>query len=99
MAATLLDEGKERPVLGPKLRQRVPECIEFLGIHGAFRLGHIFMLRGEGQEDPAQLLAAEVVDAGVARQAEEPGLELLGGLKPVQGADHFNKYLLGNIFH
>jgi hypothetical protein len=99
MAAPLLDQRQEHAVLGSKLGERMPKGIEFFGVDRPLGLRDVLVFRAEWKEDPPQLLPTEVVDAGVARQAKEPGLKLLGGLKFVQGADHFDKYLLSNIFH
>jgi hypothetical protein len=99
MAATLLDQGEEGAILGPKLGEGMAEGIELLGVDRARRFGDIFVLRGKGHEDAPQLLPPEVVDAGVARQPEEPRLELGRGLEAVEGANHLDKYLLRNIFH
>ena len=99
MAAAFLHEGEERAVLRPQLRQRMPERVQLLRIDRAGRLGDVLVLLAKGQEDPAQLLPAQLVDAGVAREAEEPGLELRGGLEPVDRPDHLDENLLGEILH
>jgi len=99
VAAALLDEREERAVLGTELREGVAERVEFLGIHRPGRLGDVFVLVAERQENAAQLLAAELVDAGVAREPEEPRLELRGRLQAVEGADHFDEDLLRQILH
>ena len=44
-----------------------------------------------------KLLAAQVVDAGIACEAEEPGLELLGRLETGEGPRHLDKDGLGEI--
>jgi hypothetical protein len=97
MAAAFLNQGQEGAIVGPQLVQGVAEGVELLGIDGAGRLGHILVFRGKGKEDPPQLLAAEMVDAGVAGQPEQPGLELSGSLQPLQGPDHLDKNELGQI--
>jgi hypothetical protein len=77
----------------------MPERIQFLGIDGTGRLGDIFVLFSERQENPAQLLAAELIDAGIAREPEQPGLELRRGLEPVDRPDHLDENLLGQVLH
>lgn len=97
VAAAFLHQREEDAVLRAKLGESVAESIELLGIDGAGGLGHIFVLGREGEKNAAEFLPAEVVDAGVAREAEEPRLELLRRLKPRQGADHFDKHELREI--
>ena len=99
VTAALLDEGQERPVLWAKLGQRMAEGVELLGVHRPRGLRHILVLGSEGQEDAAQLLAPEVVDAGVARKAKKPGLKLRRGLETLEGADHLDEDLLGEVLH
>src|SRR5271157_2476013 len=97
MAAALLHEREERAVARPKLGERVSESVELLRVHGPRRLGHILVLGRERDEDPAQLLAPQVVDAGVAREPEKPGLELLGRLEPRNGAGHLDEHHLRQV--
>ena len=84
VAAALLHEGEQRAVLGTELGKGVAEGVELLAVDRAVGLGHVLVLRRERQEDPAQLLPPQVVDARVAGQPEEPGFELGGGLKAVR---------------
>ena len=49
------------------------------------------------QENPPQLLAAQLVDARVAGQAEEPRLELRRRLQAVDRTDHFDEDLLRQV--
>lgn len=99
VAAAFLDEGKQRAILGPELGERVAERIELLGIHRSGRFGDVFVLLAERQENAAQLLAAELVDARVARQAKEPRFELRGRLQAVERPHHFDEDLLREILH
>jgi hypothetical protein len=98
MAAAFLDQSEECPVLRPQLLQSVAEGVKFLGIHRSGRLGHVFVLGGKGEKDPPELLAAEMVDAGVAGEPEKPRLELSGSLKAVQSPNHLDENLLGDVF-
>jgi hypothetical protein len=99
VAAPLLHQREERAIMRAELGERVAEGVEFLEVHGAGRLGDVFVLFAKRQENAAQFLAPELVDAGVAREAEEPRLELRGRLQPVKGADHFDEDLLREILH
>ena len=99
VAAPLLHEGEQGAIMRAELRKGVTEGVEFLEIHGAGRLGDVFVLVAKGQKDAAELLAAELVDAGVAGEPEEPRLELGRGLEPVEGADHFDEDLLRQVLH
>ncbi len=76
VAATFLHEGEERAILRAELGERVAERIELLGIDRAGRLGDVLVLITKRQENPAQFLAAELIDAGVAREAEQPRFKL-----------------------
>jgi len=97
MAAALLDESEQGTILRAKLGERMAERIELLGIDRARRLGDVFMLLAEGQKDPAQLLAAELVDARVAREPEKPRFELRRRLQTIERPDHLDEDLLGQI--
>ena len=99
MAAPFLHEGEQRAILRPQVLEGVPQRVEFLGVDRSRRLGDILVLRGEGQEDPPQLLAAQLVDAGVAGETEKPRLELRGSLQAVDGADHLDEDLLAEVLH
>ena len=81
MASALLDKGEERPVLGPDLGKGVAEGVELLAVDRTLGFGQVLVLGGEGSEYPSQLLATQVVDAGVAGEPKEPGFELLGRLE------------------
>ena len=72
VAAAFLHEGEQRAILRTELGECVAEGIEFLGIDGARRLRNVLMLVAEGHENAAKFLAAELVNAGVAGEAEEP---------------------------
>lgn len=72
VAAAFLDQCEQRTILGPKLREGVPESIELLGIDRAGRLGNVFVLFTKREKDAPQFLTAELIDAGIARQPEEP---------------------------
>ena len=99
MAAAFLDQGQQRTVLGTELGQGMAKRIEFLRVHRAGRLRDVLVLFAERQENPAQLLAAELVDARVAREAEEPRLELRRSLQAFEGPHHLDEDLLGQILH
>ena len=90
VAAALLDEREQRAVLGSELREGVAQRVELLGIHRTRRLGNIFVLLAKRQENPAQFLPAELIDAGVAREPEKPRLKLRRLLQAIDGAHHFD---------
>ena len=99
VGAAFLDESQQDPVLGAKLGESVTEGIEFLGTHRARGFRDILVLRRKGEKDAAEFLPAKVIDAGVAGEAEEPRLKLLGRLEANEGADHFDKDELRQILH
>ena len=99
MTAALLHEREERAVLGAKLRERMAQRVELLGVHRAGRLGDVLMLLAERQENPAQLLPAELIDARVAREAEEPRLKLRRSLQAIDRAHHLDEDLLREVLH
>ena len=86
-----------RAILRAQLGQGMTQRIEFLGVDGPGRLRNVFVFLAEGQENPPQFLAAQLIDAGVARKAEKPRLELGRRLQPIQRADHLDEHLLGQI--
>ena len=97
MTTSFLDERKQRAVLRPQLSERMPQRIELFGIHCSRRLGTVLMLLAKRQEDPSQLLPTQLIDAGVAREAEQPRFELRGRLQPIERADHLDENLLREI--
>jgi hypothetical protein len=97
MAAALLDQRQQGAVLRAELGQRVAESVEFLGVHGTRRFRNVFVFLAERLENAPQLLAAELVDAGIAREAEKPRFELRGSLEPVDRPDHFDEDLLREV--
>ena len=97
MTTPFLDECKQRAVLRPQLSERMPQRIELFGIHCSRRLGNVLMLLPKRQENPPQLLPAQLIDAGVAREPEQPRLELRGRLQPIERADHLDENLLREI--
>ena len=99
VAAALLHEGEERAVQRPELGERMAEGVEFLEVHGPSRLGDVFVFLAKRQENAAEFLPAELIDAGVAREAEEPRLKLRRRLEPVERTDHFDENLLRQILH
>ena len=99
VTAAFLDEREERAILRAKLGERVTQRVEFLGADGTGGFGNIFVFVAERQKNAAQLLAAELIDAGVAREAEEPRFELRRRLQPVESPDHFDEDLLRQILH
>ena len=74
------------------------EGVEFLRIHGAGRLGNIFVLFAERKKNPAQLLPAQLIDAGIAREPKEPRFKLRRRLQTIQRPDHFYENLLRQVF-
>ena len=97
VTAALLHKGKERAILRAKLAEGMAERVEFLGVHRPGGFGDIFVLFAEGQKNAPEFLAPELVDAGIAREAEQPRFKLRRGLQPVDGTHHFDKDLLGQI--
>jgi hypothetical protein len=97
MTASFLDECKQSSILRPQLPERVTQRIEFFGIDGTRRLGNIFMLLAERQKNTPQLLAPQLIDARVARESEQPRLELRRRLQAIDGANHFDEDLLRQI--
>jgi len=71
MAAALLDEGQQGPVLRTELGEGMPQRIQLLRIDGAGRLGDVLMFLAERQKDAPQFLPAQLIDAGVAREPEQ----------------------------
>jgi hypothetical protein len=98
VTAALLDQREQRAVLRAKLRERMTQRIEFLGIDRAGRLGNIFVLLAEGEKNAPQFLTPQLVDARVACQPEKPRFELRRRLQTIQGADHLDKNLLREVF-
>lgn len=99
MAAAFLDEGEQRTILGAQLGERMAQGVEFLGAHGAGGLGDVFVFLPERDKDPPEFLAPQLIDAGVAREPEQPRLELRRRLQTIEGADHLDEHLLGEILH
>ena len=99
LAAAFLGEGDEGAVFGFEFGQGVAEGVELLGIDGRGGLGDFEMFfLFEGGKEALPALAAEVVDAGVAGHAEEPGFELGGLVETGERAYHFYEDNLGEIF-
>jgi hypothetical protein len=98
VTAALLHQSEECPVLRAQLSESVPQSVQFLGIDGSGWFGDIFMLFTEGEKDAPELLAAELVDAGIAGEAEEPRFELRRRLQAVDRTDHLDEDLLGQVF-
>jgi hypothetical protein len=99
MTATFLHQGQQGPILRPQLRQRMAQCIEFLRIDGVRRFRDVFMLFAKREKYPAQFLTPELIDASIARESEQPRLELRRRLQTVDGANHFYEHLLRQIFN
>jgi hypothetical protein len=97
VAATFLDQRQQRAILRPELGERMTQRIELLGIHRAGRLRDVFMFFAKREKNAAQLLAAELVDARVTRQPEKPRLELRRSLQTIEGSDHLDENLLGEV--
>jgi len=98
MAAAFLDQGEQGTILGTELVERVAEGIEFFGINRARGLGNVLVLGPERQKNPAEFLAAELINAGIAGETEQPGFELGRRLETIDGPDHLDEDLLGKIF-
>ncbi len=97
LAAPFLRQRKQCAIFWRQLLQRVLQCIEFLGTHRTRRLRDIFVLLAKRRENPAQLLPPQVIDAGVARQPKQPGLELRRLVQTPQRPNHFDENQLGKI--
>ena len=98
MTTPFLHQGKQRAVLRSKLAERMTQGVEFLGIDRPGRLRNVFVLLAERKKNPAQLLPPQLIDTGVAREPEKPRLELGGSLQAIDGTDHLDEHLLGQIF-
>ncbi len=98
VAPAFLDQREQRAILRAELGERMPEGIKFLGVDGSRRLGDVFMLDPERQKNPAEFLAAELINAGVAGEAKEPRLKLCRCLEVNECTDHLDEHLLGKIF-
>jgi len=70
MAAAFLNQGEQGAILGAELVERVAQGIEFLGINRARGLRDILVLDPERQKDPAEFLATELINAGIAGETE-----------------------------
>ena len=99
MTPALLDQRQQGPILRAKLRQRMPQGVQLLGVHRAGRLGNVFVLLPERKENPPELLPPQLIDARVSRQPEQPGFELRRRLETIQRADHHDEDLLRQILH
>ncbi len=99
VAASFLDERKQSPVLRPELGERMAQRVKLLGVDRAGRLGDVLVLLPERQENPAQLLPAQLIDAGVAREAKEPRLKLRRSLQAIDRPHHLDEDLLRKILH
>ena len=98
VAAAFLHEREQRTILRAELREGMAQRIQLLCIDRTGWLWNVFVLFAERQENPPQLLAAELINAGVAREPEEPRLELRGRLQAIDGTDHLDENLLREIF-
>lgn len=98
MAAAFLNQGEQGAILGTELVERVAQGIEFLGVNRARGLGNILVLGPERQKYPAEFLAAELINAGIAGETEQPGFELGRRLETIDGSNHLDEDLLGKIF-
>ena len=97
VAASFLDEREQRAVLRTELRERVTQGIQFLRIDRAGWFWNVFVLLAERQENPPQLLAAQLIDAGVAREPEQPRLELRRRLQAIERTHHLDEDLLREV--
>lgn len=98
MAAAFLNQCEQSSILRPQLSQRVPQRVELLRIDRTGRLRNILMLFPERQENPAQLLATQLINACIPRESEEPRLELGRRLQTIKSPDHLDEHLLRQIF-
>ena len=98
MAPAFLDEGEQSAVLGAELSQRVAQGVELLGANRTGRFRDVFVLGGEGRKNPAEFLATEVIDAGIACEAKEPRFKLRRRVQTIDRAHHFDEDELRDIF-
>jgi hypothetical protein len=98
VAPAFLHECEQCTVLRPQLRQRMTQRIKLLRIHRTGRLRNIFVLLAERQKYPPQLLPPQLINARVPREPEQPRLELRGSLQAIDGSNHLDEDLLGEIF-
>ena len=92
-----LRQREQGPVGRTQARQRVTQRVELLRVHRAGRFRNVRVLRREGRENPPQPLAPQVIDAGVAREPEEPGLELRRIVQSIQTPHHLDEDCLRQI--
>jgi hypothetical protein len=97
MTAPFLHEGEQSSVLRPKLGERMAQSVEFFGPDRALGFRDVLVFRRKRREDASKFLAAEVIDAGVSREPEKPGLKLGRRLEPRQREDHLDKDKLSNV--
>lgn len=98
MAAAFLNEGEQSAILRAELGKGVAERIELLGVDRAGGFRDVFVLLTERQENATEFLAAQLVDAGIAREPEEPRFKLRGLMQTVDRTGHLDENLLGKIF-
>jgi hypothetical protein len=98
MAPAFLNQREQRAILRPQLRERMTQGVELFGIHRTRRLRDILMLFAEWQKNPAKFLPTQLIDARIAREPEQPRLELRRRLQPIECPDHLDEHLLRQIF-
>jgi hypothetical protein len=99
LASAFLRKGDECPVFGFEFGQCVTEGVELFAIDRGRGFGdfEVFLLFERGKQT-LPTLTTKVVDAGIARHAEEPGFKLGRLIETWEGAYHFNEDNLGKIF-
>ena len=78
--------------------KRVTQGVELLRADRAGGFGDVFVLGCERQKYPAEFLATEVIEAGVACETKQPRFKLRGCLQAIDRANHFDKNELGDVF-
>ena len=99
VAPAFLNQCKECSILRPQLRESMTQRVKLLGVHCTRRLWDILVLLAEGEKYPPELLATQLIDARVAREPEQPRLELGRRLQTIERPDHLDEHLLRQIFN
>jgi hypothetical protein len=98
VTAAFLHQREERTILRPQLRESVTQRIELLRAHRAGWLRNVFVFLAKWKKYPPKFLPPQLIDARVAGQPEKPRLELRRRLQSIDGSDHLDEDLLGEIF-
>ena len=97
LAAAFLSKGEQGAIFRGKLLQRMSQCIQLFRVHRPCRFGDILVLRRKRRENPTEFLPPQVIDAGVARQSEEPCFELRGIVQPTDRSKHLDEDQLRQV--